>query len=299
MPRRSTTSCGFTPRTIGPTTRYSSWSAISIPLRRRTGSSVTSERFRKPAGNVPRVTLVEPPQTAERTIDYRAANVPLPAVDYAYHIPAANTPDGAALDLAETILGAGKSSRLYHSLVYGKQLATSAYARADLREHPGLFEFSVVLSRGSDVADAREALDAEIARLRGEPVSLQEMRTRENTDRQLVRARPSNVQRDRALALVRAAIERNDPGAVNTDLARYLAVTAEDVQRVADDVFTRRQPHRRRISAAMIAPVRSAARSERSAQRHAADAQRTHAAQRLARDCFRAALGPQGARACR
>jgi zinc protease len=186
----------------------------------------------KPAGSVPRVTLVEPPQTAERTINYRASNVPLPAVDYAYHIPAANTPDGAALDLAETILGAGKSSRLYHSLVYGKQLATSAYARADLREHPGLFEFSVVLSRGSDVADARKALDAEIARLRSEPVSAQELdRAKTQIASSFVRGR--QTYNGIALSLVRAAIERNDPGAVNTDLARYLAVTADDVQRVA------------------------------------------------------------------
>ena len=186
----------------------------------------------RPAASIPRVTLVEPPQTAERTISYRAANVPLPAIDYAYHIPTANSPDGAALDLAETILGAGKSSRLYHSLVYGKQLATSAYARADLREHPGLFEFSMVLSRGSDVADARAALDAEIARLRAEPVSARELeRAKTQIASSFVRGR--QTYNGIALSLVRAAIERADPGAVNTDLARYLAVTADDVQRVA------------------------------------------------------------------
>jgi zinc protease len=184
------------------------------------------------AGAIPRVTLVEPPQTAERTFSYRAPNVPLPAVDYAYHIPAANTPDAAALDLAETILGAGKSSRLYRSLVYGKQLATSAYARADLREHPGLFEFSAILSRGSGVADARAALDAEIARLRGELVSSQELeRAKTQIASSFVRGR--QTYNGIALSLVRAAVERNDPGAVNTDLARYLAVSAPDVQRVA------------------------------------------------------------------
>jgi zinc protease len=185
-----------------------------------------------PAGSVPRVTLVEPPQTAERTINYRAANVPLPAIDYAYHIPAANMPDAAALDVAETILGAGKSSRLYRSLVYGKQLATSAYARADLREHPGLFEFSAILSRGSDVADARAALDVEIARLRAEPVSTTELdRAKTQIASSFVRGR--QTYNGIALSLVRAAVERSDPGAVNTDLARYLAVTADDVQRVA------------------------------------------------------------------
>jgi zinc protease len=185
-----------------------------------------------PTGAVPRVTLVEPPQTSERTISYRAPNVPLPAVDYAYHIPAANTPDAAALDLAETILGAGKSSRLYRSMVYGKQLATSAYARADLREHPGLFEFSAILSRGSDVAEARAALDTEIARLQAELVSPHELeRAKTQIASSFVRGR--QTYNGIALSLVRAAVERNDPGAVNADLARYLAVSAEDVQRVA------------------------------------------------------------------
>jgi zinc protease len=184
-----------------------------------------------PPGSVPRITAVEPPQTAERTICYRAPNVPLPAVDYAYHIPAANTPDAAALDLAETILAAGKSSRLYRSLVYGKQLATTAYARADLREHPGLFEFSAILSRGSEVPAVRDALDAEIAQLHDELVSPDELdRAKTQIASSFVRGR--QTYNGIALSLVRAAVERGDPGAANTDLERYLAVTAADVQRV-------------------------------------------------------------------
>ena len=51
-----------------------------------------------PPGTVPRVGLVEPPQTTERRYTYRAANVPLPALEYAYHIPAATDPDAPALD---------------------------------------------------------------------------------------------------------------------------------------------------------------------------------------------------------
>src|SRR5271154_838427 len=46
-----------------------------------------------PSEAIPRVGVVEPVQTEERRIAYRAANVPLPALEYAYHIPAANHPD--------------------------------------------------------------------------------------------------------------------------------------------------------------------------------------------------------------
>ena len=190
----------------------------------------------KPAGNVPRVTAVEPAQTAQRNITYRAANVPLPAIDYAYHIPAASDPDAAPLDVAETILGAGKSSRLYQSLVYGKQIATSAYARADLREQPGLFEFSAILSRGKRIADARAALDAEIERLQAEPVSDADLdRAKTQIASSFVRGR--QTYNGIALSLVRAAVERHDPDAVNTDLVRYTAVTAADVQAVAARYF--------------------------------------------------------------
>ena len=36
-----------------------------------------------------------------------------------------------------------------------------------------------------------------------------------------------------AVALVRSAVERDDPAALNDDLARYQAVSPQDVQRVA------------------------------------------------------------------
>ncbi|MFN2460325.1 MAG: M16 family metallopeptidase [Candidatus Velthaea sp.] len=192
----------------------------------------------KPAGTIPRVGVVEPPQTQERTFTYKAANVPLPAIEYAYHIPAARAPDAAPLDVAETILGAGKSSRLYQSLVYGSQLATTAFAGADLREAPGLFGFRAILSKGKQVADARKALDAEIARLQSERVTAAELdRAKTQIASSFVRGR--QTYNGIALALVRSAVERGDPAAVNADLARYQAVTAADIQRVARTYFTR------------------------------------------------------------
>jgi zinc protease len=190
----------------------------------------------KPAGTVPRVTIVEPPQTQERTFTYSAANVPLPAIDYSYHVPPADTHDATVLDMIETILGAGKSSRLYQSLVYEKQLATVAYASGDLREQAGLFGFRAILSKGKGVAETRAALDAEIARIQNEPVTAAELdRAKTQIASSFVRSR--QTYNGIALSLVRSAIERDDPAAVNEDLPRYQAVTAADVQRVAQKYF--------------------------------------------------------------
>ncbi|MBV8580301.1 MAG: insulinase family protein [Candidatus Eremiobacteraeota bacterium] len=181
---------------------------------------------------VPRVHAVEPEQRAERVFVYRAANVPLPAAEEVYHIPAASHPDAAALDVLETLLGSGRSSRLYTSLVYRKQVATSAYASADLREHPGLFGLRVTCARGVALDTARAALAEEIERVVAEPPDAAELeRVRTQIASSLVRSRQTNS--GISLALVRAVTERGDPEVVNGDLARYLAVSADDVLRVA------------------------------------------------------------------
>ncbi|HEV3085859.1 MAG TPA: pitrilysin family protein [Candidatus Elarobacter sp.] len=185
-----------------------------------------------PPAPLPRVTVVEPPQTVERMYQYRAANVPLAAVEEAYHIPAAAHPDAAPLDVLETLLGSGRSSRLYSSLVYRQQIASSAYATADLREQPGLFGVRLTCARGVALADARAALAHEMDRLRDEPPDEAELeRVRTQIASSLVRSR--QMSNSVALTVVRAATERGDPELVNGDLERYLAVTPDDLLHVA------------------------------------------------------------------
>jgi len=185
-----------------------------------------------PAPPIPRVAVVEPEQTAERTFEYRAANVPLAAAEEAYHIPSAAHPDAPALDVLETLLGAGRSSRLYTSLVYDRQVATNASASADLREHPGLFGFRVTCAGGVALPTVRAALAAEVERVRAEPPGEAELiRARTQIASSIVRSRQTNS--GVALMLVQSTVDRGDPGLVNDDLARYLAVTGDDVVRIA------------------------------------------------------------------
>jgi zinc protease len=185
-----------------------------------------------PPAPIPRVHVVEPVQIAERRFEYRAANVPLPASEEAYHIPGAAHPDAAALDVLEALLGGGRSSRLYTALVYHKQLTSSAYASADLREQPGLFGVRVTCARGISLAQARAALELELDRVRTQPPDEAELeRVRTQIASAVVRSRQTN--NGLALTMVRTVTERGDPELVNGDLARYLAVNADDVLRVA------------------------------------------------------------------
>ncbi len=189
-------------------------------------------RIPTPSSPIPRVRVVEPPQTQERSFTHRAANAPLPALEEAYHIPEAAHPDAPALEVLEAVLGAGRSSRLYTTLVYERQLVTSAWASADLRQQPGLFGLRITCARGIALADARWALHEEVERVCSEPPSELELeRVRTQIASALVRARQTN--NGVAMALARATTERGDPAVVNTDLERYLAVSGADVQRVA------------------------------------------------------------------
>jgi zinc protease len=185
-----------------------------------------------PQTPVPRVTLREPAQTQERHFTYHGKNVPLAALEFAYHIPDANHPDADALDLLETLLGAGKSSRLYRSLVYAKQIAASAYAGADLREQAGLFGLRAIVSDGKAIGDVRAALDDEIARVQNDLVPEDELaKAKTQVFSSLVRSRQTS--NGVALAVVRSAVVRHDPEAVNRDAAGSEAVTAADIRRVA------------------------------------------------------------------
>jgi zinc protease len=194
-------------------------------------------RIPRPSEPIPRVTVEEPPQHGERVFTYHGANVPLAAVEYAYHIPPWRHPDFAALDVLESLLGMGKSSRLYQSLVYRQRIATGAYASADLREHAGLFAVRAIASNDVTIERLRAAVDAEIAALVDAPPAADELeRVLTQIASSFVRGR--QTYNSIAVAIVRSAIERDDPGAINADLERYRAVTPADVTRVARQYLT-------------------------------------------------------------
>jgi zinc protease len=69
-----------------------------------------------------------------------APNVPLKGVAFSYLAPSAKSDDAAAENGGRDSF-AGRSSRLYQSLVYQQQVATSAKAGADMQEDAGLFTF--------------------------------------------------------------------------------------------------------------------------------------------------------------
>jgi zinc protease len=191
----------------------------------------------KPDRPLPRVTAKEPARTGEmRTVEY-APGVPLPAVAFTYLAPPQKDEDTAALRVAEVILSAGESSRLYRSLVYEQQVAQVAQAGTDLREDVSLFTFIAILASGKRPEDAERALLAEIKKMQDAPVTAAELEKAKN---QLVtgQLRERETNNGKASALAEAAVLKGDPKRVNTELESLSKVSAADVQRVLKKYLT-------------------------------------------------------------
>ncbi len=143
--------------------------------------------------------------------------------------------DEARLDMLAVVLGDGKSSRLYRSLVYDKQIARDVAVAHHAQEIAGQFQIQVTANPGHGLDEIEAMVEDELDRLRGEPPTDHELaRAKNRIESQHVR----QLERfggfaGRADQLNFFNVFANDPGLTNTDLQRYLEVTAEDVHRVA------------------------------------------------------------------
>lgn len=181
--------------------------------------------------------LEEPPQTKERRLTYTDPLANLPAWIAGYHIPNGNDPDAPALSVLASILAGGKSSRLWQSLVENQQVATYVGASGDAGRGPDLFVIQMMFGPGQDVAKAQAALDAEIAKVRADGVSEEEL---EKARVQMVRGAISGrrATMDQAQEIALDAVVYGDPNRVNTYLDKVKAVTATDVRWVAEKYLT-------------------------------------------------------------
>ncbi len=194
-------------------------------------------RIAKPATPIPRVKVTEPARTAEARCTTTGPNVPLPATAITYLLPPRKSDDADALRIAEVILGRGESSRLNQSLVYHQQIAAQASASADLRDDAGLFNLTIITAGGKSAAAAEQAALAELGKLQTEPIPAAELAKARNLLLADVLGARETAE-GQAFALGEASVSFGDPERVNTDLTRLQAVTAAEVQRVAQKYFT-------------------------------------------------------------
>jgi zinc protease len=186
-----------------------------------------------PRGPEPKpVATTEAEQKGERRfLLKREAQVPF--VMMGYRVPNYPSEDSYALDVLESILSRGKSSRLYQSLVYDQKLSLAVGAEYGLMQtDPGLFYFYALVSPGQKVETVEDALHKEIKRLQYEPPIEQELQRAKN---QVEAARVFEQDSNFRHAMLLGQAESVGAGWRKVDqfLDRIRAVTAKDVQRVA------------------------------------------------------------------
>jgi zinc protease len=173
----------------------------------------------------------EPEQTEMRQATLHLP-VRLPVIVGGYHIPRGDSSDLYALEVLQQILSSGESSRLYQRLVRKDKSAVAAGGFVFDHEDPGLFLTYAAYLPTSPVESVKHALAEEVARVAREPVGAAEL---EKAKHQLAAHAVFRQERVGEVATqmgVDGAVA-HDPMRGFTAAARYDAVTAADVQRVA------------------------------------------------------------------
>lgn len=178
-----------------------------------------------------------PPQTQERTEKMTDPLAQLPGFHIAYHIPPDREPDHYPLDLLAMALGDGESARLYQELVKKRELLQSLSVGTDSRRGPDLFSFWAVCAAGKEPAQARDVIYKELARLAKTGLTPRELEKAKNRIRShFVFGLSSTLQRAQVLA--QFELYFGDAKLLKQELARYLAVTNDDIKRVANKYFS-------------------------------------------------------------
>ncbi len=186
-------------------------------------------------GEIKRHSIVEPPLGGE-VRDVIHDRIQLPAVVQAYRIPANGTPDFYAVDMVNRLLSSGNSARLNRNVKDEQQKAIYVGAFSLPFEDPGLAIMFAIANAGVDPKELETAMDAEVERIRKEPISTDELaklKAQLETEAVHDNSRVSGV----AHNLANAKVILGDTELVNKEIDRYLSLTAEDLMRAANTYF--------------------------------------------------------------
>jgi predicted Zn-dependent peptidase len=176
------------------------------------------------------------PQTAERKESMLDPLAELPAFHIAYHIPKDREPDHYPLELLAILLGDGESSRLYQKLVKEKEVVQEIEVSTDGRRGPDLVSVWGICAEGHTGEDVRPLVYDEIKSIADKGVSERELEKAKNRMRaEFVFGLEANL--SRAMHLAEFETYYGDANLLMGELDRYLAVTGDDIKRVAGQYF--------------------------------------------------------------
>jgi zinc protease len=205
-----------------------------------TGDFSTDEiipKIRAAFGHIPRgpeppkLEVSEPAQRGERRVTLKK-EAELPFILMYYHAPNLQSPDTYALDLLSVVLAGGRSSRLYHELVYEKRLASSVDADySGVSIDPTVFSVMAQVMPGKEPAQVESEIDNLLDKVKAELVTERELEKAKNQiEAAFIFGRDSIFGQAMKIGYYEAA---GDWRLMDKYLDGIRKVTREDVQRVA------------------------------------------------------------------
>ncbi|MEM8909343.1 MAG: pitrilysin family protein, partial [Bacteroidota bacterium] len=190
-----------------------------------------------PAGNTPQRNIPAEPPQQEFHQRVSEANVPMDAMYLGFHCSGRLDPDYYATDLLSDVLCNGQSSRLYRRLLKERPLFTQIDAFITGNIDPGLLIIEGRPSAGVDLEEAEAAVWAELDLLKTHPISEPELQKFKNKiESTLVFSEASILNKAINLAYFELIGNLN---LINTEVEEYSKVTVQDIQRLAQKIFTK------------------------------------------------------------
>ena len=183
----------------------------------------------------PKVRTVEPEQLGEKRVAV-ARNAQTPLLYVAYKSPAANDPQGPAINLLMSILAGGDSSRLHRLLVEEKKIAIDVGANFQEGFDPGLSWVQLTLPEGANPAAVEKALDAALDEIVAQGVTAAELTRAKNQYASSFWKQLATIN-GKAELLGSFEVYEGDYKKMFDSPAVYEKVTREDVQKAAALVF--------------------------------------------------------------
>jgi predicted Zn-dependent peptidase len=180
---------------------------------------------------IPRPTVKEEINTGE-VRDTIYGKDELAMIVQAYHIPAQGTPEFYAVDMLNTLLSNGESSRLNKSMVDEQQLSLYCGAFTFNLEDPGLTLAFGLTNMGVDPKTLEDGMNKEFDKVKEELISEIEFEKLRNQVESTFVSGYSTVA-GIAESLANYHTYFGNANLINTDIERYMKVTREDLRNAA------------------------------------------------------------------
>jgi zinc protease len=194
------------------------------------------DKIRKLFGSIPKGDLPErkpaiaPPERKEIVRKKMASKFEAPRLAFGFNTVTSDAADRYAFDVIGSVLGGGKTSRLYRKLVDGERLATSSSSSHIPGRYPGWFEIDAELLK-DDLAKVEGIILAELKKLADDGVTEVELK---RVKRSVV---AGNIYENESVHSIADSIAKsvttNDLEHLKNYLPRIAAVTNDEIKKVA------------------------------------------------------------------